>query len=305
MSLRFDPKFRPVLARVRGSLTGDDQLLFDFLCAAGLLGWRLPVKNISLRKAAGPKDPRRRLAREFDDVLREKSRQGRWKQPIYTLVRLLTRELANENITDENRPLRILLAYATIGLAPDCVLPRHGLPRAAWDTAVRLFPKIFPAKVRALKTLAALRPRLAALEADAAHGLRLGRRASGRAPGDAGKELAVDPKLVAEVGKALGRRLQPGYMARYLFYTKPGDHIWPHPDDPKFAVTLLICVAHKTPGKRSSRSALVTYPPDGTIRRYEMKAGNAIALEPGLVHAREPVRRGEKVALLSIALKGA
>ena len=104
------------------------------------------------------------------------------------------------------------------------------------------------------------------------------------------------------VGKAIGKEVEPGYMARYIFYTKPGDHIWPHPDDPKFPVTVLICILHEAPPNGSPGSAFLAYPPNGAIRRYPIAPGSALAVEPGMIHAREPLRRGERVALLSIGL---
>ncbi len=92
--------------------------------------------------------------------------------------------------------------------------------------------------------------------------------------------MAVDPELIALVGTALGKKMATGYMARYLFYTKAGDHIWPHPDDPQFAVTLLICILHELPPDGSARSAFVAYRPDGSAKRYELRPGEALAVEP-------------------------
>ena len=94
-------------------------------------------------------------------------------------------------------------------------------------------------------------------------------------------------------------------MARYLFYTKPGDHIWPHPDDPKPAVNFLICISHELPRRSAARSAFLAYAPDGSVKRYEIAPGNGLVFEPGIVHAREPVRPGERVVLLSIGLNRA
>jgi hypothetical protein len=41
------------------------------------------------------------------------------------------------------------------------------------------------------------------------------------------------------------------------------------------------------------------------VKRYEMAPGNGLVFEPGIVHAREPVRPGERVVLLSIGLNRA
>lgn len=278
-----------------------ERRLFDFLCAAGQLGYRLPDDRINLAAARGRKDPRQRLAAEFPNRQRNGA-DGPWARASDRLTGSLLKELRVEPISDERRALRILLAYATIALAPDLNLPGAPLPRAAWDTAVKLFARLFPSKIKAMGPLESVERRLAVLRREVAGGLKIGRLASGQRPGREGRKLAVDPQLIALVGKALGKKFAPGYMARYLFYTKPGDHIWPHPDDPQFAVTLLICISHELPRGSAKRSAFLAYRPNGTVKRYELAPGSALAVEPGLIHAREPVRHGERVALLSIGL---
>ena len=292
---------------VRPQLTGREQALFDFLCAAGQLGYRLPDGDIKLRAAAGTKDPRRRLVREFPGLLNGSGTVPRatslaWSRASERLTRVLVKKLARTKLAEEERALRILLAYATIALAPDCIVPRDPVSRAAWDTALNLFAQLFPSKVRSLGALDCVHRRLPALRREVAAGLRKGRIASGKTPGPQGRELAVDPALIALVEKAIGKELVPGYMARFLFYTKPGDHIWPHPDDPQWAVTVLICIRHDLPPGGGTGSAFLGYHRDGSVKRYEIPPGSALAVEPGLIHAREPVQDGERVALLSIGL---
>lgn len=305
MSIRLEKPFHGAVARVRAQLEERERALFDLLCAAGQLGYRLPDDKINLQAARGKRDPRSRLAAEFPQ-LRRVPRGGRasaaWSRASDHLARLLIQGLSVQPLSEEDRSLRILLAYATIALAPDLILPRDPFARAAWDTAVKVFARLFPSKVKALGPLACVQRRLPTLQRDIARGLTIGRLASGQRPGAEGRRLAVDPQLIARVGQALGKELKPGYMARYLFYTKPGDHIWPHPDDPKFAVTVLVCLTHELPPYGVSKSAFVAYRTDGSVKRYDLPPGSALAVEPGLIHAREPVRRGERVALLSIGL---
>jgi hypothetical protein len=168
--------------------------------------------------------------------------------------------------------------------------------------AVELFAKLFPSGMKFVGPLDCVQSRLSALRRETRAGLRIGRLASGRTPGPEGRNLAVNPDLIASVGRALGKPLAPGYMARFLFYTKPGDHIWPHPDDPKFAATVLACIRHDLPPTGSTPSAFVAYSRNGKATRYPLAPGSVLALEPGLVHAREPVKPGERVVLLSIGL---
>jgi hypothetical protein len=203
----------------------------------------------------------------------------------------------------ELRSLRVLLAYAPGALAPDCAVPRDRLLFAAWRTVVKLFARLFPSDVSALGPVRCVDDRrMSLLKHEAAEGLQRGRRASGTRAGPEGRRLAVDPRLMTEVGTALGRRVRPGYQARHLFYTKPGDHFWPHPDDPTYDVQVLLCVDRQSPKRRAARSALLTYKPDGRIQRHDIPPGEALAVMPGRVHAREPMRPGERLIMLSIGL---
>ncbi len=314
MSVRFDRPFRAAVAGVRSRLRGRERDLFDLLCAAGQLGYRLPDDDVNVRNASGRRDPRKRLLRDFHaggsgkrGSVRGPGRIGRgmpgWLQAGRRLAEKIRHELAAREGDEEYRALRVLLAYAPGALAPDCVVPTDPVLRAAWKTIVSFFADLFPSTLHTIGRIEGLDPRkLAALKRDAAPGMRIGRTASGRRPGVAGRRLAVDPRLLARVAKSLGRKVLPGYQARYLFYAKAGDHIWPHPDDPKYSVSVLICIDHELPPGVSSGSAFLAYRPDGTIDRHELAPGSALAVAPGLVHAREPVRRGERILMLSIAL---
>jgi hypothetical protein len=201
------------------------------------------------------------------------------------------------------RFLRVLLGNASIALAPDCRVPTNPVLLAAWKTVVALFARLYRSTIRPLGHLPWLdESTLAKLKGETARGRARGRFASGMRPGPAGRELAVDRRLMKAVGKALGLSVVPGYEARYNFYTRDGDYFWPHPDDPEYAVNVLICLDHKRPA-RGTGSALLAYRPDGSVERYELAPGSALAIEArGLVHAREPMRRGERLTMLSIAV---
>lgn len=305
MSIRFDNRFAPAVRRVRAEFKGPGQILFDLFTTAGQLGWRLPDDDISLRHASGQKDPRKRLSREFQAVRRGKDFlrcRKAWVGAGDRVVRVLLKKLSVKNISEEDRSLRVLLAYAAIALAPDCAVPSDPLWRLVWDMAVKFFAQLFPSGVKFIGPLDCVRSRLPALKRETRAGLKIGRLASGRTPGPEGRRLAVDPSLISCVGKALGKRMAPGYMARLLFYTRRGDHIWPHPDDPKFAATVLACVRHDLAPNQTEGSAFVAYSANGKSRRYPLAPGSVLALEPGLIHAREPVKPGERVVLLSIGL---
>ncbi len=169
---------------------------------------------------------------------------------------------------------------------------------------MRTFARIFPAAARPVGPLDGVDAlRLAALERESRRGRKRGRRASGRRAGLQGRLLAVDPRLLRQAGRVLGRALEPGYQARYLFYTRPGDHFWPHPDDPAYDAQLLLCVDHLLPPRARRGSAFLAYRHDGAVRRYETAPGSAVVVSPGRVHGREPMRPGEELVMLSIGLK--
>ena len=304
MPVRLSRPFRAPVASMRAGLMGleRERALFDLICAAGELAYRLPDTDVRLKCVAGSKDPRRRLAREARRLSpRSRARgSGLWARAERRLAQALEDALVARGDGDL-QPLRVLLAYAPTALAPDCVVPREGLQRAAWDTLIRLFGHMHPTRVRRVAALPHVgEDLLARLRREAAPGLRRGRASSGRRPGPNGRALAVDPSLMVLVGKALGRRLKPGYKARYLYYVKPGDHLWPHADDPNYAVNFLLCLDKRLPPRAATGSALLAYRPGGKADRHELDAGCAVAMEAGVVHAREPLKAGERLVLLSI-----
>jgi hypothetical protein len=205
---------------------------------------------------------------------------------------------------EDYRALRVLLGNASIALAPDCAVPQDPVLLIAWKLQVALFARLYRSSIQPLGQLEWLdRRQLAALKRETASGRIRGRGASGQRPGPAGRMLAVDPRLMRRVSRALGLSAAPGFEARYLFYTKQGDYFWPHPDDPEYAVNVLVCLDHQPARRGSGGSALLAYRPDGSVERYELAPGRALAVEArGLVHAREPMRRGERMTVLSIAV---
>jgi hypothetical protein len=234
------------------------------------------------------------------------SHERQWNRTSTRLVRFLTRELKKHENEETYRALRVLLGNASIALAPDCVVPTDRFLLVAWKTVVALFTQLYSSNIKLLGRLRWLDDqRLAILKRETTAGRKRGRHASGMRPGPAGRTLAVDPRLMTAVGKALGVKASPGYEARYIFYGRDGDYFWPHPDDPEYGVNVLVCLDHTRP-VRGTGSALLVYRPDGSVERYELAPGCALAFEArGLVHAREPMRRGERMTMLSIAVNAA
>lgn len=300
MSSRLARLARAAVAEVRSTLSARGRSLFALILAAGDLGFRLPT-NVNLREVSGDRDPRRRL----EPLLRRMQRDGGpWTAERDRLVRRIVDVLRRRGDRD-GRPLRVLVAYAGGALSPDGLPPADPILAAAFGAVVRVFPRLYRGAVRPLGRLSFVSAAdLERLLRETRSNVRRGRKSSGRRPGLRGRELAVDPRLMARVGRALGRAVTPGYEARYIFYAKPGDFFWPHPDDPKYSANLLLCLERTPPSDGGRPSAFFAYPAKGARRRVDLRPGQALVAEArGILHGREPLRRGEKVTLLSIELK--
>jgi len=257
------PQFRQQVNDVRVTLDGRERRLFDLLCVAGHLGRSLPMPS-----ATADQRGRKGSAPQADACRRT---NAKWHRTRVGGDECSRRALSNSQAPpapgkDDYRLLRVLLGNASIALAPDCHVPTDPILLVAWKTIVALFARLYRSAIRPL----------------------------------GGRMLAVDRRLMKAVGKALGLAVEPGYEARYNFYARQGDYFWPHPDDPEYAVNVLVCLDHKRPATGTG-SAPLAYRPDGSVERCELTPGNAIAFEArGLVHAREPMRRGERMTMPSI-----
>lgn len=307
LPVRLEGRFRPAVRAFRTSLSGAELELFDLLCLAGRLGRALPYQRANIGLVAGRKDPRRTLGARLTRVAASTGRtrtNGEWRVAARRLARRLAAAFGRDDGHERFAALGALLGNASIALAPDCRVPTHPPFRAAWDAVVLLFARLYGDRIRPLGPLPWIDPRLLRrLQREARAGARVGREASGRRPGLEGRRLAIDPRLIRVVSRALGRRVVPAYVARYVFYTRPGDYFFPHADDPEFAVNVLVCLDRELPDTAASGSAFVAYRPDGTVERHELVPGGAVAAEArGVIHGREALEPGERVTLLSIAM---
>ena len=311
MSVPVPPRFRAAVAETRAGLSGGELLLFDLLCLSAVLGYQLPQDDINHRDLKGRLDPRPRLARGLHRMLDHGSAldQGEWKTAGARLVRRLTRTLRSRDLTAQDaegnfEPLRSLLSFAPSILAVDCVVPEQPIARVAWTTIIRVLGAVHPSKVARVPLPWIDARRLAILTREARRASRPDRDASGARPGISGRHLAVDPRLAAAVGRALGEPLEPDLIARYVFYARPGDYFWPHTDSVLVHVNVFICLEHHMPSDARRPSAFVAFRADGRATRFELSPGDAIAAHTqGCVHAREPLQDGERMTLLAIALR--
>jgi hypothetical protein len=118
-------------------------------------------------------------------------------------------------------------------------------------------------------------------------------------PGPAARKLVVHRAWRELIARELGLEPQPPFHAGYLFYDQAGAGIVPHVDDPEFAINVILMVSRSPSG--SEGSATVLHPPARAPERVVLAPGEAVLLEAdGLVHAREPMRDGERVTVLSM-----
>ena len=286
-------------------------MLFDLLCLSAVLGYQLPQDDINHSDLTGRLDPRPRLRRGLRRTLADGPTLGQreWKAAGTRLAGRLTQALRSRDLTAQDadgnfEPLRSLLSFAPSILAVDCVVPEHPIARVAWTTVIKVLGAVHPSKVSRVSLPWIDAARLAALAREARRASRPDCDATGARPGLSGRHLAVDPRLAAAVGRALGESLEPAFIARYVFYGRPGDYFWPHTDSVLVHVNVFICLEHHMPAGASRPSAFVAFRANGRAERFELSAGDAIAAHTqGCVHAREPLQDGERVTLLAIALK--
>lgn len=289
-------------------------MLFDVLCLSATLGYNLPQDDINIHDLAGRLNPRPKLTRGTTRILgregasvtaREWNAAGR--RLTARLVRTLSaRNLATPDADGNYEPLRSLLSFAPSILALDCTVPqKKPVHVAAWTVVIRVLGRLHPSGVARLELPWVDRRRFATLAREA-RGAFLGGRASGERPGLSGRRLAIDPRLADAVSRAMHTAVEPAFIAQYVFYTRDGDYFWPHTDSLRVYVNVFICLEHQVPDGQERCSAFVGYHEDGTVERFELRAGDVIAAHTqGLVHAREPLMKGERVTLLAVAMKQA
>lgn len=309
MSVRLPPSFRIAVNTIRGRLSDLEARLFDIICLSASLGLQLPQDDILHGDLVGPRDPRPRLARGIRRIMSGATpTAAEWHGASVRLerrlVQALRRPAPGRTRTTHVEAMRSLLSYAPSILGVDCVVPADAVRRTAWTTVIRTLGALHASSVTRVDLPFIDARRLRRLVAEARREFDPGRDASGATPGLSGRRLAVDPRFVACVSAALGEPLEPAFIARYVFYSRAGEYFWPHTDSPLVHVNVFVCLEHRVPPGRTSRSAFVGYHADGSAERFEMRPGQAMAAHTqGLVHAREPLQEGESVTLLAIALR--
>jgi hypothetical protein len=214
-------------------------------------------------------------------------------------------DLTRDASADEIDNYKLLLCIAAGGLAPEGHPPVDGPEAAAFRTVVDCLGRIHPTGL-----LYRGRPDfmtdelLARLQAESDEVRKVAVRSDlyflgcGGPTADA---LAVSGELRALVDQ-LAEGMEPTGIASYLFYDEPGCGLSPHVDTDVFTLNAILMLRHEHASE--SPSHLVLYSPEGEEERLLLEPGEiALLFAGGTVHAREPVKEDERIALLTLGFE--
>jgi hypothetical protein len=200
---------------------------------------------------------------------------------------------------------KLLLGIAAGGLAPHGHLPVGGPKGEAFQVVLKCLARIQPTGM-----VWRGRPEfmtdelLARLQREADDGrskaIRHDRYFLGYG-GPVADKLAMSGELVDLVSRHT-TRMAPTGIASYLWYDEPGCGLDPHIDTETFTLNGIIMLRHTY--MTEPPSALQLYPPDQPPERVLLAPGEMLLLYAGgTVHAREDVKAGESVSLLTVGFQ--
>jgi hypothetical protein len=208
----------------------------------------------------------------------------------------------------ERDHLRELISNSLGGLSPTGMPPDGGWQHAGWRAG------IFALSDPSVPPPVAERP--AFLADDLVNALRMEAQIQSflsvrmalryvAPPARAARRFGASSELTRYVSDYIGHNVAAGNgfsreNATYLYYEDVGDGIQPHVD-PFGISNALLMLRRIPPADGSAPSRLVMYTSDGQLIPIPLEQGQMVVLADGaIVHAREPLRRGEKVTLLSL-----
>jgi len=117
--------------------------------------------------------------------------------------------------------------------------------------------------------------------------------------GPVAKSLAELPEFSGLLGPE-GMSMEPaGCM--YVFYLQPGDRVDPHVDEYEHSLNAIVMIEHDY---THPPSHLLLFHPDKPVERVALAPGEMVIIDGGgLVHAREPVKEGESISILTVGWK--
>jgi hypothetical protein len=217
----------------------------------------------------------------------------------------------NETLTPlESFNMNLLMSVAVGGIAPFGGVPTEGIRAEAWETGLRVLAHMRPRGLRFVGNAPFLTPELlATLQAEAREQETISHRTGPHELSPGGEHavrLSSAPEVLDFMSKEVGHPMFPTEIGTYLYYTKPGDHLYPHVDTEVFAANLIIMLEHEVPAGMSHEegSALIVYEPDKGERRIPLRVGeSAVLLASGTVHGREALKEGERVTIATIGFQ--
>ncbi|MDX6677706.1 MAG: hypothetical protein QOE31_1758 [Solirubrobacteraceae bacterium] len=285
-----------LVENLRMHLTTQEAMLIDVVALARRVG-----ESASLHAGAasgrGGYDPRAAVLAGFDG--HDVELGGAVERSVRDGLAAAVREARAAQ-----RPWREELVSALIALGPDARVPAHPRLAAAWRVIVGALADALPSRVLPLtRPLLVDDDMLERLRKDALEVWRDGDGTLSQRPGRTGCRLAVSNSVLASVGASLGYPVTSGLRANYLFYRTPSELMAPHIDTDEYDVTMILMLSRRRPADGSAGSALLTYRPDGSVQRIQLEPGDAVLVERGHVHAREPLKPGEQLTLLTLAFR--
>lgn len=202
---------------------------------------------------------------------------------------------------------KLLLGIAAGGLAPHGHIPEEGPKAEAFETILQCLARIQPTGVlwhgRPNFMTADL---LSSLQAEAAESRKTAIKHDRYMLGCGGRladEFSTSAPLKELVNKYAPEMVPTG-IASYLFYDQEGLGLNPHIDTEIFTLNAIIMLKQEyvTPPP----SHLVLYPVNQLPQRVLLAPGEILLLYAGgTVHAREDVKAGESVHLLTVGFQPA
>lgn len=206
--------------------------------------------------------------------------------------------------------MNLLMSVAVGGIAPRGGVPTEGVRAEAWETGLRVLEDMHPGGLRFAGKTPMIGPDLlTGLQEEANEREKIAHRTGPQelAPGGPrAVALSSAPDVLDFVSEKVGHRVFPTEIGSYLFYNKTGDHLYPHVDTDVFAVNLITMLKHELPEGVSEQdgSALLVWQAGHGEQRVPLAVGeSAVLLASGTVHARETIRPGEKVTILTIGFQ--
>ena len=213
--------------------------------------------------------------------------------------------LARTCTTAELNNYKLLLGLAAGGLVVDDEIPSEAQKAEAFQVILRSLDFIQPSGVvwRGYPNFVT-QEFLRQLRAEATTARNTAIRHDQHFLGFGGKianEFACSQELASFVRMHVNEKMKPTGIASYLWYEEVGDGISPHVDTDIFTLNAILMLDHQY---ISEPSRLLIYPIDRPREAVQLSPGEMLLIYAGgTIHAREKIKAGEKVNILTIGFQ--